>query len=235
MIDYGECYYVIAMVAKPEKSIPEKSSSVEASAENPLLQKTNLRENKQNPSPEIKGIKRKIPEFLSRRWWTGVGVLAAIIISIIGLVVSGGFGRGVGCSQQIPQQSEEPSTEQTPQQSEEPSTEYKEHPSPSEIKDEIEKQPLLQQKNTGDSFIGLKVQWHLKLFSIFTSNSDPNVIKLDLVEGSRLYPGVSCNIDIREHPEIKRAKQGVGVFVKGEISKATGTSIDLINCTVKFD
>ena len=194
-----------------------------------------MTENKQNLSTETKGRNGKILEFLSKRWWAGLGVMALIILGIMQLVMPGGLGRAVGCSQQIPQQSEEPSTEQIPQQSEEPSTEYREHPSPSEIKDEIRRQPLLQQENTGDSFIGLKVQWHLKLNIIYSTNSDSNIIRIGLEEESNLYPDVRCDIDIREHPEIKRAKEGDGVFVKGEISRVEWHSIDLIDCIVEFD
>lgn len=183
-----------------------------------------MTENKQGPSPtEIKGRKRKIPEFLSRRWWAGVGVLAGITISIIALVVSGGFGREVGCSRQIPQQSEEPSTE------------YREHPSPSEITDEIRRQPLFQQDKAGDYYIGLKVQWHLKLAIVYSTNSDSNITKIGLTGESNMHPYVNCNIDIREYPEIKTVKGGTGVFVKGEISRVELSSIDLINCIVEFD
>lgn len=178
---------------------------------------------------------KSISSFLQRKWWVGVGALAGVILLILAITqftLPGGFGSRIVSPPPSDMKGNSPPTIQ---QSEKPSTDYREHPSPIEIKDQILGQPLLQQKNTGDSFIGLNVQWHLKLFGISTTNSDPNVITLDLVEGSSLYPAVICNIDIREHPEIKIAKQGIGVFVMGEISKAEPYRLELINCVIKLD
>ena len=202
---------------------------------------SNKKQSRVKSSPtEIKGRNRKILEFLSKRWWAGVGVFVIIILGILSLVIPGGLGRGVGCSQQIPQQmpqqSEEPSTEYVEHPSpEETSIEYREHPTPSEIKNEIGGLPPYQQDKAGDNYVGLKVQWHLKLLLTFTSDSDPNVIKIALTEDPSSFPTVWCNIDIREHPEIKTTDQYSGVFVKGEISRAKQFEIELINCTVKID
>ncbi len=222
-IEYRTNWFARSLISSSKNQARIKSSSKQLPSKKP-----NLTKGRRSPYTSISG-------FLQKKWWLGVGSLAGVILLILAIAQftsPGGFGNPIVSP---PPSGIKENAQQTPQASEEPSIEYREHPSPIEIQEQIEGQPLLQQKNTGDSFVGLKVQWHLKLFSVYTDNSDPNVITITLVEESSLYPDVSCNIDIREHPEVKIAKRGIGVFVKGEISKVEPYHLKLISCVIKFD
>jgi hypothetical protein len=221
-IEYRTNWFARTLISPSKKQARIKSSAKQLPS-----QKTNLTKGRRNSYTSISN-------FLKKKWWIGVGALAGVMLLILAIAqfILPGFGNQVASP---PPSDIGVNSQQTPQPSEEPAIKYREHPSPTEIKNEIEVQPLLQQKNTGDSFVGLKVQWQLILASIDTSYSDPNMITLVLWEESSLFPDVKCDIDIREYPESNRAKQGDGVFVKGEISKAEKYHIELINCTVEFD
>jgi len=214
--------------ARPFTSSSKKQARIKSSPKQLPSKKPDLTKDRRNQYTSISG-------FLKKEWWVGVSGLVGTILVILGIIqviLPGGFGNRIVSP---PPSDIKENSQQPPQQSEEPSIEYREHPTPSEIKDEIGGLPPYQQDKAGDNYVGLKVQWHLRLFLTFTSDSDPNVIKIALVEDSSLSPTVWCNIDIREHPEIKTTDQYSGVFVKGEISRAKQFEIELINCTVKID
>lgn len=214
--------------ARSLTSSNKKQSRIKSSPKQPPLEKPDVANGHRNPFTYISG-------FLQKKEWLGAGVLVGIILIILGIIqiiFPGGFSNRIISP---PPSNIKENPQQTVQQSEKPATEYREHPSPIEIKNQILGEPLLQQENAANSFIGLRVQWQLELFSVSKNNSDPNLITIDLVEESYTYPDVLCNIDIREYPEIKIAKKGNGVFVQGEISRLTPYTIELINCTVRFD
>jgi len=187
--------------------------------------------------PNLYGIGvdlKKIPHigsFLKKNWLIGVTLLVAVIL-ILGIKQLSHFN---GQIISIPPSDNKESAQQITEQIRTPPPEYNDHPTPIEIKQEILKQPFLLQQSAGASFIGLYVQWHLELWNITTISSDPNTIILSLVTPSTYYPDIKCFVDLREHPEFKRAKQGTGIFVKGKISNAEAYSIELINCIMKID
>jgi hypothetical protein len=119
------------------------------------------------------------------------------------------------------------------------SFEYKEHPSPDEIIEEINRTPLYQQDSIKQGFVGIKVRWHTKLIR-FTSNPKKKGVKesanLVLVFGENTR-GITCDIEIDKYPEVKILKYQHGIWVMGQISKIEGVMdvIYLSECTIKID
>lgn len=109
---------------------------------------------------------------------------------------------------------------------------FKKSLSPMEIVEEIKKQPLLRKEIAGESYVGLKVEWQLTLWALHTV--DANTVRL-MMFCSKRYPWVYCTVNVLEHPEVKIAKEGAGVWVAGEISKVEGHDITLIDCTIEFN
>jgi len=107
-------------------------------------------------------------------------------------------------------------------------------PSPEEIYKDIESRPLFQQKDAMEYYIGLKVKWQLCLSSI--SMLDEETARVSMGTGTlSSIVNISCFVEISHYPQLKVAKQGLVIWVSGEISSIDQLGIVLSNVSLEFE
>ncbi|HEY4874085.1 MAG TPA: hypothetical protein VIH86_00805 [Puia sp.] len=94
---------------------------------------------------------------------------------------------------------------------------------PLEIKDAIENVPLYQHDTIGENYVGLNIDWPLKLFSIFESKKSIEVTFTYV----GIFPGIKIETTIENHPFFKIAKKEDKFQVAGKITECDKYSIRL--------
>jgi hypothetical protein len=110
---------------------------------------------------------------------------------------------------------------------------YREHPSPREVIEEIEKLPPFQRETAEEHYTGLRVKWRTAYLDVL--RKEGNRATLVMRDESHVYPAIVCEIDTSEYPEARTAKSGHKVWVSGEIARVDGHTIYLSSSTAVFD
>jgi hypothetical protein len=110
-----------------------------------------------------------------------------------------------------------------------------------EICKDIDSRPLAQRSDTAKQYVGIRIEEErLKLLDI---NKNP---KGDIYLLSMVFPDQSdtsystgrrilCDIPKEQHPELNLAKQGVELYISGQIKEAGAKYIELSDVLLKFD
>ncbi len=110
---------------------------------------------------------------------------------------------------------------------------------PKGIIDDLRNTPPYQRQDKAKYYIGSKVKWKLYLshveisegdtaqFAMSTFNTTDNV-KPD----NAYYTSITCEIEVSNYPQLKRAKEGTEVLVSGEIADVDILHISLSNVSL---
>lgn len=93
------------------------------------------------------------------------------------------------------------------------------------IKNKIKNAPLFQQEEIANHFLGLNVQWTLKLFLIHKIDDGKIVVMLEPMDNTYMTIEITTSVD--EHPVLKISDKGKVFIVSGKIVKCKVHSIEL--------
>lgn len=120
---------------------------------------------------------------------------------------------------------------------------YSAHPSPEDIRKNLDRLPVYQRALTKDSFVGLKVLWRVVFTDLQqlgeaerTASKTTNATH-DLSARFSESCGVRARVDIEQFPRLKILHEGVQIQIAGEIGYVAddGRTIRLRNATISFD
>jgi hypothetical protein len=114
-------------------------------------------------------------------------------------------------------------------------TQYKERPLPSEVIDQINNLPVLQQTSASSSYIGIKVIWQTTLCTIDIRKVEKKDIAHLMMRDRGTYPWIYCDVELSNYPELKIMKEGHEIWVRGEIKEVDGNVIYLDHSDLKFE
>jgi hypothetical protein len=97
--------------------------------------------------------------------------------------------------------------------------------SPTTIKNKISSSPLFQQVEVANNFIGLNVQWILKLFLIHKRAGNEITVVMTTTES--LFPHISFTTNTEDYPIFKIAEDEKPFIVTGKIIECERASITL--------
>jgi hypothetical protein len=96
---------------------------------------------------------------------------------------------------------------------------------PQNIKQKIENASLYQRNDIANNFVGLNVQWNLKLFTIHKRNNNKIYITMKPLDNT--FPLISFETDIEQYPIFKIAEKDNKFIVTGKIIKSSEHDIVL--------
>jgi hypothetical protein len=110
-----------------------------------------------------------------------------------------------------------------------------------EICKDIDSRPLAQRHDTAKQYVGIRIQEErLKLLDV-SKNPEGDIYFLSMVfpdqsdtsysTGRRIF----CDIPKEQYPELNLAKQGVELYISGQIKEAEAKYIELSDVSLKFD
>lgn len=106
---------------------------------------------------------------------------------------------------------------------------------------DIDSRPLTQKKETVEKYVGIKIkEERLKLLEI-NKNPEGEIYLLSMVFPDQSDTSYStgrriiCDIPKEQHPELNLAKQGVELYISGQIKEAGAKYIELSDVSLKFD
>jgi hypothetical protein len=111
----------------------------------------------------------------------------------------------------------------------------------SEIKDEIDRVPLLAKKSISEHYCGMFVEWNAKIVSIDHKKDDDGKengivrIMLQIVEEDYKFFWGYCSVSLNENRELKIVRDNTIVKVIGEIERIEGRDFWLKNVSLNFD
>lgn len=110
-----------------------------------------------------------------------------------------------------------------------------------EICKDIDRRPLIQQKETAKRYIDIKIkQEHLKLFHLTEDINKgtfslmltlPGQTDVSYLTGRKIY----CTVDRKQYPQLNAAKTGDDLYVSGQIEDASESYIRLSDVSLSFD
>ncbi len=110
-----------------------------------------------------------------------------------------------------------------------------------EICKDIDSRPLAQQSDTAKQYVGIRIQEErLKLLDI-SKIPEGDIYLLSMVFPDQSDTSYStgrriiCDIPKEQHPELNLAKQGVEIYISGQIKEAGAKYIELSDVSLKFD
>jgi hypothetical protein len=115
------------------------------------------------------------------------------------------------------------------------SAEYKKHPSPAEIKFELDKLREYQIDSMLENYRERKIKWHLTLIFL-TFNREVAHITCKSIDARNIT--ILLEVKFADYPELKLVKKGQTVWVSGmisRISRLAGYVIYLSDCLLEFD
>jgi hypothetical protein len=111
---------------------------------------------------------------------------------------------------------------------------HRKKPLPSEIMHEVETLPPYLRKEAEKGYVGLKVDWELKLLDVDTDERE-EVINISAYHKEAVYPAIYFDVDINEYPEVRTINVGDEFNVLGEIGRISGVNIYLKDCELRFN
>jgi hypothetical protein len=103
---------------------------------------------------------------------------------------------------------------------------------PSEIIENIENYPILQEEAAKKRYIGSWVEWHSILVNIY--NKDNDIVDV-VLRGDCSFPLISCVVSLKKYEKLKALKKGVSIKVRGKISKIDQIAIQLDEAKLKIE
>lgn len=90
----------------------------------------------------------------------------------------------------------------------------------------------MQQDDLAKNYIGLKVDWSLKFRNARKSKNDS--VKVFLEYGDRLFPEISCEVNLSKYRELGVMKEGADIRVLGTIDNFEHGTILLKDVTLLY-
>jgi hypothetical protein len=110
-----------------------------------------------------------------------------------------------------------------------------------EICKDIDSRPLAQRSDTAKQYVGIRIkEERLKLLDV-SKNPEGDIYFLSMVfpdQSDKSYSTgrrIICDIPKEQHPELNLAKQGVELYISGQIKEAGAKYIELSDVSLKFD
>lgn len=110
---------------------------------------------------------------------------------------------------------------------------------PDEIDKEIRTFPPYQRPQAAKDYVGLFINWNTYFHSIYESALSPGKIVVNLkgkdsATGNSWLMKVSTKVDLSEYPQLKTAKEGKPVQIRGKIEKIDELYISVKDATLEF-
>ncbi len=93
-----------------------------------------------------------------------------------------------------------------------------------EIRKAIDESPVFQREEVAKNYRGIRIKWKVTLYSIHPKSE--NIVRL-MTNSEGKYPWVNFELDLKEYPNLKVAKEGCGFIVTGLILNYRNNGFDI--------
>ena len=112
-------------------------------------------------------------------------------------------------------------------------SDYYESPTPTEIREKLDKLPPYQKESMMEHFIGLKVRWLTRFADIFKTYEEGQYHLL-LQYGNNLRDVVACDVSLDDFPRLKVSTEGDYIEVTGTIERVHTLGVNLKDAWISF-